>query len=182
MSMNSSFPSTRQPLNSAKLMDLLAPYVDITLGETLSTSFEARAFMQAASTRDKTAWLALTLDDHGSTDLRGGESLSQVIADLKPDALLINCCTPASIHCALPILQASGLSFGAYANGFVEIPDSWDEAGGVMQLSTRTDLAPEAYASEVAGWIEAGAAIVGGCCEIGPEHIKRLRELIDSGS
>ena len=33
-------------------MDLLAPYVDIFLGETLSTSFEARAFLQAAAERD----------------------------------------------------------------------------------------------------------------------------------
>ncbi len=164
-----------------ELMDLLAPFVDIILGETLSTSFEARAFMQAASTRDKTVWLSLTLDDHGSTDLRGGESLSQVIAELKPDALLINCCTPDSIQSAMHILQASGLPFGAYANGFVEIPESWDEEAGVVQLSSRADLPPEKYAGEVAGWIEAGASIVGGCCEIGPAHIKRLRQLIDSG-
>ena len=38
----------------AELMDLLDPYVDIYLGETLSTSFEARAFMQAAAGRGKT--------------------------------------------------------------------------------------------------------------------------------
>ena len=65
-----------------ELMDLLAPYADIYLGETLSTRFEARAFLQAASARGKTVWLALTLDDHGSTKLRGGESLEAVIGDL----------------------------------------------------------------------------------------------------
>ena len=35
----------------SELMDMLAPYVDIYLGETLSTSFEARAFLQAAAPR-----------------------------------------------------------------------------------------------------------------------------------
>ncbi len=168
-----------------ELMDLLAPYVDIVLGETLSTSFEARAFLQAAAARDKTAWLSLTLDDHGSTDLRGGESLKAVIADLgdaTPDALLINCCTPDSISCALPILRARGIPYGAYANGFVEIPDDWEEEGGVVQLSSRADLPPEVYADHAAGWLEAGASIVGGCCEIGPAHIARLRQLIDSGA
>ena len=168
-----------------EMMDLLNPYVDIYLGETLSTSFEAGAFLQAAQSRDKTTWLSLTLDDHGSTDLRGGESLSQVIGDLgdnMPDGLLINCCTPDSIHSALPVLQATGLPFGAYANGFVEIPDSWDEAGGVYQLATRTDLSPEVYAADVARWIDAGASIVGGCCEVGPAHITRLRQLIDGGN
>lgn len=168
----------------AELMDLLDPYVDIFLGETLSTSFEARAFLEAAQGRGKTTWLALTLNDHGSTDLRGGESLADVIAQARefaPDGLLINCCTPDSVREALPILQESGLSFGGYANGFVEIPAAWDERGGVMQLETRRDLSPDVYAADVARWIEAGAAVVGGCCETSPAHIARLRQLIDSG-
>ncbi len=167
-----------------EIMDLIAPYVDIYLGETLSTSFEARAFLEAARGRGKTTWLALTLEDHGGVDLRGGESLADVIAlarEFAPDALLVNCCPPESVSAALPILQASGMPFGAYANAFVEIPAAWDERGGVMQLETRADLSPEAYAADVARWIEGGAAIVGGCCETGPAHIARLRQLIDSG-
>ena len=167
-----------------ELMDLLDPYVDIFLGETLSTSFEARAFLEAAQGRGKTTWLALTLEDHGGVDLRGGEKLDDVIdlaREHAPDALLINCCTPDSVHAALPILQQSGIAFGGYANGFVEIPAAWDERGGVVQLETRTDLSPEAYAADVARWIDGGAAIVGGCCETGPAHIARLRQLIDNG-
>ncbi len=166
----------------AELMDLLDPYVDIFLGETLSTIFEAKAFLQAAAGRGKPAWLALTLRDHGSKSLRGGPQLSQALDALgaeAPDALLINCCTPDSITSALPTLKASGLPFGAYANGFVEIPDVWQEQGGVAQLATRADLSPELYAQEVQTWIAGGASIVGGCCEVGPAHIARLRQLID---
>lgn len=168
----------------AEMMDSLDPYVDIYLGETLSTSFEARAFLAAAQGRGKTTWLALTLVDHGGADLRGGEKLADVAAiarEYAPDALLINCCRPDSVLAALPILQASGIPFGAYANGFVEIPAAWDERGGVMQLETRRDLSPEVYARDVKRWIDAGAAVVGGCCETGPAHIARLRRLIDSG-
>ena len=159
----------------AELMDLLDPYVDIFLGETLSTIFEAKAFLEAASGRGKSIWLGLTLQDHGSTCLRGGAQLSEAISSISeqaPDALLINCCTPDSIASALPNLQASGIPFGAYANGFVEIPDAWEEHGGVAQLATRTDLTPEVYAGEARKWI-------GGCCEVGPAHIARLRQLID---
>lgn len=168
----------------AEMMDLLDPYVDIFLGETLSTSFEARAFLAAAQGRGKTIWLALTLVDHGGSDLRGGEKLADVAAiarDYAPDALLINCCRPDSVLAALPILQESGIPFGAYANGFVEIPAAWDERGGVVQLKTRRDLSPAVYAGDVKRWIDAGAAVVGGCCETGPAHIARLRQLIDSG-
>ena len=177
-----SYAETRAQFS--ELMDLLDPYVDIILGETLSTAFEARAFLEAAQGRGKPAWLALTLKDHGGVDLRGGEKLTDVIDQAReydPAALLVNCTTPDSIQAALPILQAGGLPFGGYANGFVEIPAAWDERGGVMQLETRTDLSPAAYAEAVARWIEAGAAIVGGCCETGPAHIARLRQLIDSG-
>lgn len=166
----------------AELMDLLDPYVDIFLGETLSTTFEAKAFLQAAAGRGKPVWLSLTLRDHGSSALRGGPDLSQALDDLgehRPDALLINCCTPDSISAALPALRASGLPFGAYANGFVEIPDIWNEQGGVAQLATRTDLTPAVYAGEARKWIAGGASIVGGCCEVGPAHIARLRQLID---
>ena len=164
-----------------ELLDLLDPYVDSYLGETLSTSQEARAVLKAAQGRDKPIWIAWTLQDHGSSVLRGGETLQDALASLDslPDAVLINCCTPNSIDSALPDLRSSGLPFGGYANGFVEIPDEWDDYGGVTQLQTRTDLSPPAYADRVQRWIAAGAAIVGGCCEVGPAHISRLRQLID---
>ena len=167
-----------------ELMDLLDPYVDSYLGETLSTSQEARAVLKAAQGRDKPIWIAWTLQDHGSSVLRGGETLQDALASLDPlpDAILINCCTPNSIDSALPDLRSSGLPFGGYANGFVEIPDEWDDRGGVAQLQTRTDLSPPAYADRVQRWIAAGAVIVGGCCEVGPAHIARLRQLIDQES
>ena len=166
----------------AELMDLLDSYVDIFLAETLSTTFEVKAALSAAEGRDQAIWIALTLQDHGSVQLRGGESLSDALvcmAEMEPDALLINCCTPDSINSAMPILRASGRQCGAYANGFVEIPTAWAERGGVAQLQTRTDLTPEIYAEAARGWIQAGADIVGGCCEVGPAHIARLRQVID---
>ena len=44
----------------------------------------------------------------------------------------------------------------------------------VVELSSRSDLTPARYAEIAEGWIEAGATIVGGCCEIGPAHIAEL--------
>ncbi len=40
---------------------------------------------------------------------------------------------------------------------------------------------PQQYATEIEGWIgDYGVQIVGGCCGTGPEHIRALRQLIDS--
>ena len=172
----------------AELITLLRPYVDILLGETFSTSFEARAFLQAAQGSGKTVWLSFTLDDGAESHLRGGESLAAALASLaelrpdalRPDALLLNCSKPATITRALPTLAATGLPFGAYANGFTGIPASWEADGGVTQLAAE-GVTPADYAREVAGWLGQGAAIVGGCCEMGPAHIARLRQLIDDG-
>ena len=35
---------------------------------------------------------------------------------------------------------------------------------------------PEAYAEVVLGWVRRGVQIVGGCCGLGPEHIRALRD------
>ena len=43
-------------------------------------------------------------------------------------------------------------------------------------LAAREDLGPALYADFALSWVEGGAAIVGGCCETGPEHISALRD------
>jgi homocysteine S-methyltransferase len=36
-------------------------------------------------------------------------------------------------------------------------------------------ISPEDYADEAGRWLALGARILGGCCGIGPEHIKELK-------
>lgn len=166
-----------------ELMTLLDPYVDIFLGETFSTTQESRAFLEAAQGREKTIWVSWTIGDHGNTELRGDADLKQAIETLDgltPDAVLINCCTPDSIDNALPILKNTGLTYGGYANGFKEIPSEWISDGDVDQIIARTDLTPQIYADHAMNWIDAGAGIVGGCCNVGPAHVAELRKAIDS--
>ena len=165
-----------------EIMTLLDPYVDIYLGETFSTTLESRAFLTAAQNRNRPVWVSWTLNDHGSTTLRGSETMQQALDSIQGfsvDALLINCCTPDSIVAALPLLRSSGLTFGGYANGFVEIPTEWVSDGDVDQIVTRADFSPDVYAQHVKNWLNAGATIVGGCCEIGPTHIAHVRQMLD---
>ena len=73
--------------------------------------------------------------------------------------------------------ETLGLPFGAYANGFSQIsglplPDD-DEA---PDYTHRHDLTPEKYADFALRWVAMGAALVGGCCEVGPAHIRHLAE------
>jgi homocysteine S-methyltransferase len=75
----------------------------------------------------------------------------------------------------LDILKTAGLPFGAYANGFEKITQEFlEDKPTVDALSARRDLTPAKYADYVMGWIDQGATIVGGCCEVGPDHIKEI--------
>ena len=160
------------------LAELQAPYVDLFLCETLSTVEEARAAVSGAAPFQRPIWVGLSLMDQGPW-LRSAEPISaavKALSQLPVDAILANCCPPETITAAMPALCQSGMPAGGYANGFVEIPKTFLPGKTREQLVSRTDLSPENYANYVDEWIENGARIVGGCCEVGPAHIAVIHE------
>lgn len=163
--------------------EVLAPHVDFLICETMSTSEEARGAITGAASVGKPVWVAWTIADDDSTRLRSGETLAEAWAaldGLPVSGLLLNCSSPEAISAAMPALNAlSDWPVGGYANGFKAIPDQWFGADdGLDVLGKRKDLDPDTYAAVAADWIKSGAKLVGGCCEIGPAHIARLRDLI----
>ncbi|MGL5008541.1 MAG: homocysteine S-methyltransferase family protein, partial [Paracoccaceae bacterium] len=99
------------------------------------------------------------------------------IAPYAPQAILANCSVPEAIADAMNVLSGFGLPFGAYANGFTHITDNFKaDLPTVDDLFHRHDLPPERYADFAMGWIAQGATIVGGCCEVGPAHIRHLKD------
>lgn len=162
--------------------------VDLFLCETLSSVDEARAAIPAAAASGRPVWAAFTLADEPvpeQPELRSGEPLTSAIdaaAELGAQVVLLNCSTPEAIEAALPTLAARFPRIGAYANGFTSIRPL-QPGGTVDALERRVDLDPAAYADRALGWVDAGAEIVGGCCEVGPAHISALRTaLLDRGA
>ncbi|MBV7396164.1 homocysteine S-methyltransferase family protein [Mameliella sediminis] len=159
--------------------------VDIHLAETLGSLLEVRAVLAAFEGEDKPCWISVTLDDRADPPaLRSGEPLSEAIALAKAagvDAFLVNCSMPEVLSKAMPLLKASGLKFGAYANGFHSVIPLTNDNVVIDTLTAREDLGPQAYADFVEGWIAEGATIVGGCCETGPEHIAELSRRLHPG-
>jgi S-methylmethionine-dependent homocysteine/selenocysteine methylase len=163
-----------------RLAELQAPHVDLFVCETMSTADEGRAAATATSETGKPVWVSWCLGEGGGK-LRSGETIAQATAglrDLRIGAVLANCSPPESIAAAMPELVATGIVAGGYANGFTDIPVGYRPGRTLEQLRARTDLDPDAYAAFVLGWVNDGARIVGGCCEVGPTHIVRLRELL----
>ena len=171
-----SLPFEQSLATYRRLVALQAPSADIILCETMASVTEARAAAMAGLETGKPVWLGLTISDAHPELLRSGESLADALAELSDlglDALLINCSHPEAIDKAWPTLSTVSLKFGAYGNGFVSV-DELQPGGTVKQLQARKDLGPRQYTDHALKWVRAGASIVGGCCEIGPAHIKSL--------
>ncbi len=164
----------------AELAQLMADRVDLFLIETVSSVLEAEGALRGTENCGKPVWLALSVMDEDGTRLRSGEALEEIaplVARFAPEAVLINCARPEAIPAALEIIAAFGRPFGAYANGFTGIKDGFlKDAPTVDALESRHDLGPDAYAQHAMGWVAQGATIVGGCCEVGPDHIETLAD------
>lgn len=175
----------------------LAPYVDLYICETMSSAAEGHAAATAAVEFGKPVWIAWTLHEDRSGRLRSGETIAEAvaaIAHLPIAGFLANCCSPESISAAMPdlVAAAKGRQVGGYANTFLPVSTDWgayskgkhdatDWATYAAQaLPLRDDLPPEAFASHAESWHKCGATVIGGCCGAGPEHIARLRSLLDA--
>lgn len=164
----------------AESITLMGDRIDLILAETVSSLQEAEGVFQgyAASGTGKPLWMAFSVDDTDGRTLRSGEPLfivAEMVKHYAPAAVLLNYSSPEAITQGLPILTDCGVPFGAYANGFSMITDAFKEdAPTVDALSARTDLTPATYADFVMDWVDAGATIVGGCCEVGPDHISEI--------
>ena len=170
----------------AEIARLMAPHVDLILIETMSSLDLAEGAVIGAAEAGRPVWLSVSVDDHDGSQLRSGEpvaGLARILAAHRVDALLANCSVPEAMEAAMVALQPLGLPFGAYANGFTHISGNFLlNAPTVKELTHRHDLTPEKYADFALRWVELGATIVGGCCEVGPAHIRHLHQrLLDAG-
>lgn len=154
--------------------------VDIMFCETIATIREAVAAVKASREVGLPTIISFTIDDENPHNLRSGETLTDAIKAVTPynvSAITINCSMPESVTKAMPVLREAFPRVGGYANGFQSIA-ALDAGGTVAGLKAREDLTPKAYAEYALGWAEAGATIIGGCCEVGPDHIAEIGETL----
>ena len=151
-------------------------HVDIFICETMSSIKEAVTSTTAAKESGKPVWCAVSVMEKDGSRLRSGETLNDALEAAKSagaDAVLVNCSPPEAVSTSMQQLAKSEITFGGYANGFTKA-DNLELGGTVDALEARKDLGPTQYADFCAKWVEQGATIIGGCCEVGPAHIAEL--------
>ena len=166
-----------------QIVALQAQHVDVMICETLGCIREVRAAVRACAEAGVPVRCGMTaMDDNGAL-LRSGETVekaAQAAKEAGATAIAINCSWPEAIAEAIPYLKATGLPFGGWANGFTNAGADLALGGTVEGMGKRTDLGPSSYADHAMGWVEAGATIIGGCCEVGPAHITELAQRLSA--
>ena len=165
-----------------ELASLQADHVDLFIVETAASIREGCAAAKAGVETGKPTWLSYSLDDDVQSEprLRSGETLAEAIDAAKAEgveAILINCSMPETIDRAVDVLTANFPLTGAYANGFQSVA-ALTAGGTVAGLTARNDLGPNSYAEYAMNWVERGLGIIGGCCEVGPDHIAYLSKTL----
>ena len=142
----------------------------------LQSSNIAQAACAAARDLGKPYGVAFRLEPDGK--LKSGESLAEAVSAISqyaPDSVMLNCCDPEVITAAMPELIRLHPCVGGYANAFRSV-EAMASGGLADELEARADMSPQAYLSHVRRWLTEGARVVGGCCEITPDHIRYISE------
>ena len=96
-----------------------------------------------------------------------------MLLPLEPLAFCVNCLPAEAAEGAVrELVQAAGtIPVGVYANvGTADAEGHWVQGAAVD---------PAVYADFASRWLECGAHIIGGCCGTTPQHIGRLKQMLD---
>lgn len=151
---------------------LYAADVDLFVVETMMSLQECRAAVLAVrEVCDLPIMVSLTYQSDGRT-LYGTDPVTAVVTlqSLGADAVGLNCSTGP--RAMLPLVQA----MAEYAT----VPILVKPNAGMPELEDERTVyrtTPEEFAAVGAQLIEAGAAIIGGCCGTTPEHIAALSDV-----
>jgi homocysteine S-methyltransferase len=164
----------RYGLSAAELRDFHLPRLellasagpDLLAVETIPDVVEAEVLVELLDDLDVPAWFSFSA--RGS-QTRAGQPLAEAFSVAASArcvfAVGVNCCPPSQVLDAVRLAAAvTGKPGVAYPNS----GEDWDArtrhwgGGPAYDLS----LAP--------GWVQSGAAYVGGCCRVGPRDIAAL--------
>ena len=166
---------------------LLNPFIDFFYFDVLSSVREFKLAIEAIESFNKPYLIGAHISE--GVKLPSGENISKIITTIDHKNLLgiiLSCISPENYEKNLNEIKGLGVPFGFKLNGFITTkPTSGytntfnkSKSGNPNEfLGHREDLVPKKMALFVKKFKEAGATILGGCCETRPAHIKEMAKL-----
>ena len=167
--------------------ELLNPYVDFFYFDVLSSVKEFKIAIDCISKFNKPYLIGAHISE--GTNLPSGEKISEIINKIKHEKLLgimLSCISPENYDLNLNEIKNLGVPFGFKLNGFMKTNPKPNYTGAYNNsksgnpnefLGVREDLTPEKMSEFAKKFKDAGATILGGCCETRPSHIKAFASL-----
>ena len=167
--------------------ELLNPYVDFFYFDVLSSVKEFKIAIDCISKFNKPYLIGAHISE--GTNLPSGEKISEIITKIKHEKLLgimLSCISPENYDLNLNEIKNLGVPFGFKLNGFMKTNPKPNYTGAYNNsksgnpnefLGAREDLTPEKMSEFAKKFKDAGATILGGCCETRPSHIKAFASL-----
>ena len=121
--------------------------------------------------------------------LPSGEKISDIVKKYKEEnwlGIIAACVHPESYEIITKELKNLDIPYGFKLNAFKNIPDDyaarepsiWGKGGNPTKiLGSREDITESKFYEFVKKFKDAGATILGGCCEIRPSHISKISSL-----
>ena len=165
---------------------LLNPYIDFFYFDVWSSIKEFRCGIKAIEEFNKPYLIGIHISE--GTNLPSGEKISEIKNIINNQALgvMLSCVSPENYEKNFIEVKSLGLPFGFKLNGFITTKPSPSYTENYLKSKTgnpievlgkREDLTPENLARIVKKFKDAGATILGGCCETRPSHIEAMAKL-----
>ena len=162
---------------------ILNPFVDFFYFDVLSSVKEFRLGIEAIKDFNKPYLIGAHISE--GTKLPSNESISDIINKIEHKNLLglmLSCVSPENFEKNLDEIKNLGVPFGFKLNAFITttLKDGYlanylKSNGNPNEfLGQRKDLTPEKMSEFAKKFKDAGATILGGCCETRPVHIKEI--------
>ena len=166
---------------------LLNPYIDFFYFDVLSSVREVRIAVDSIKEFGKPYLVGAHISE--GKNLPSGEKVTNIIKDIKHENLLgliLSCVSPENYELNLDEVKKLGVPFGFKLNAFVTTNPKPNYTGAYNKsktgnpnefLGVRKDLTPEKMYEFAKKFKDAGATIIGGCCETRPSHIQAFSKL-----
>ena len=166
---------------------LLKNGIDFFYLDVMSSGLECEIALKTIESFNLPVLVGIHVRDNGQ--LPSGETIKDIVKKYKNNnwlGIIAACVSPKAYELVNNDLQKLEIPYGFKLNAFKKIPegytvaskDQWGNAGNPSTvLGINTDLNESKFYEYVKKFMENGATILGGCCEIRPSHIKEISKL-----
>jgi len=162
--------------------------IDLFYLDVMGSGIECEIALESIDKYSLPVLVGVHIKDNGK--LPSGENITQIVKDFQNDkwlGIITACVSPKAYDLVKNELKLLNLPYGFKLNAFNKIPDnyivtsadSWGTEGNPNKiLGINKDLNEKNFFNVVKNFMDEGATILGGCCEIKPSHIKAISKLI----